>query len=33
VPHETPIQGLRETVQASTDAVPEGVFLVRVDRA
>jgi hypothetical protein len=27
------IQGLTETAQASTDAVPDGVFLVRVDRA
>jgi hypothetical protein len=33
VPRERFIQGLSETVQPSTDAVPDGVFLVRVDRA
>ena len=27
------IQGLRETTQTSSDGVPDGVFLVRVDRA
>ena len=27
------IQGLSETTQISMDSVPDGVFLVRVDRA
>jgi hypothetical protein len=27
------IQGLSETTQTSADGVPDGVFLVRVDRA
>ena len=27
------IQGLRETTQTSSDGVPDGIFLVRVDRA
>ena len=33
MPHEAPIQGLNEMAQPSTDPVPDGVFLVRVDRA
>jgi hypothetical protein len=27
------IQGLSETTQPTSDAVPDGIFLVRVDRA